>query len=103
MVAKPMHLLCGGLAGIVTKTAFMPLDVIRKRLQVQGHIRQEILISNVPVYRGVFKAALQIIRDEGTLALYKGLVPSLVKAASSSAITFFVVQEMRQFFSNVNK
>lgn len=83
-----------------TKTMFMPLDVIRKRLQVQGPIRQEIIISNVPRYnKGIIRAVGQILTHEGFFALYKGLVPSLLKAAPSSAITFFVVQEMRQLFS----
>lgn len=102
LISKPKHLICGGLAGMFTKAAFMPLDVIRKRLQVQGPIRQEIVVSNVPRYNGVITAVAQIVRHEGVLALYKGLVPSLLKAAPSSAITFFVVQEMRSFFERVN-
>jgi solute carrier family 25 (mitochondrial thiamine pyrophosphate transporter), member 19 len=39
---------CGGLAGITAKSMFMPLDVIRKRLQVQGPVRKGIVIENVP-------------------------------------------------------
>lgn len=80
----------------------MPLDVIRKRLQVQGPIRQNIVIAGVPRYNGVITAFWQIVRFEGVLALYKGLVPSVLKAAPSSAITFFVVQNMRSLFSSMN-
>jgi solute carrier family 25 thiamine pyrophosphate transporter 19 len=47
---------------------------------------------------------LQIVRTEGILGLYKGLTPSILKAAPSSAITFFVFSLcQRWFFSRKRK
>jgi solute carrier family 25 thiamine pyrophosphate transporter 19 len=81
------------MAGIVAKTLFMPLDVIRKRLQVQGPVRREIIVSNVPKYTGgLFQSIIQIFRHEGLMGLYKGWVPSILKAGPSSAVTFFVLE-----------
>eukprot|EP00842_Homolaphlyctis_polyrhiza_P001707 jgi/Hompol1/2537/HPOL_002947-RA len=94
--------ICGGLAGMASKAATMPFDVIRKRLQVQGPVRKDIVITGVPRYSSSLGAVFQIIRHEGVLALYKGLTPALVKAAPSSAVTFFVVNECRQAFSLYN-
>ncbi len=91
------------MAGIVSKAMFMPLDVIRKRLQVQGPHRRDIVIENVPSYRGMISCARQIVKYEGYLALYKGLTPSLLKAAPSSAVTFFVVGECRKLFRYLNE
>ena len=45
---------------------------------------------------------LQIIRQEGVSALYKGLGPSVVKAAPSSAVTFFVFNQCQQQFKAMN-
>lgn len=97
------ELFCGGLAGIVSKTVVMPLDVIRllqltrKRLQVQGPTRAEIIL-NVPRYSGFISAGSQIIRHEGFFALYKGLMPALLKAGPSAAVTFLVVGQCQQLF-----
>ncbi|KAH6564391.1 hypothetical protein BASA61_004068 [Batrachochytrium salamandrivorans] len=97
-------IVCGALAGIVSKTVMMPFDVIRKRYQVQGPVRNSIVVSNVPRYhKGLFGTAMQIIRHEGVLALYKGIVPCLAKAAPSSAVTFFIVNECRQAFDHCNR
>ncbi|KAI8614188.1 mitochondrial carrier domain-containing protein, partial [Chytriomyces sp. MP71] len=92
----------GGIAGVFSKTAVMPFDVVRKRLQVQGPSRHSYILSNIPKYDGGFYAcAKQIAIQEGLGALYKGLWPSLVKTAPSSAITFWVVGECRAFFSSM--
>ncbi|KAJ3072062.1 mitochondrial thiamine pyrophosphate transporter [Podochytrium sp. JEL0797] len=86
--------LAGGFAGIVSKTAVMPFDVVRKRLQVQGPHRNSYIQSGIPRLSGGFiKCARQIVEHEGVLALYKGLWVSLIKTAPSSAITFWVVAQ----------
>ncbi|KAI9349042.1 putative mitochondrial deoxynucleotide carrier protein, partial [Obelidium mucronatum] len=94
----------GGLAGIVSKTAVMPFDVVRKRLQVQGPSRKSYVLSGIPRYSGgFFSCARQIVVEEGFVALYKGLWVSLVKTVPSSAITFWVVSECRRAFEQYNR
>ncbi|KAI8896066.1 mitochondrial carrier domain-containing protein [Globomyces pollinis-pini] len=92
------ELVCGGLAGVFSKTMLMPFDIIRKRLQVQGPVLNAIAVSNVPKSTSVMLTAYLIIKHEGFVALYKGLLPTLLKAAPSSAITFYVVNECHKFF-----
>ena len=41
-------------------------------------------------YRGMFDALGRISRSEGLQGLYKGLLPSVLKAAPSAAVTFLV-------------
>ncbi|KAJ3280215.1 mitochondrial thiamine pyrophosphate transporter [Borealophlyctis nickersoniae] len=94
--------IAGGLAGVAGKTAIMPLDVIRKRLQVQGPDRNSYAVGDVPRYTNVANCVKQIVRHEGVLALYKGLLPALLKAAPSSAITFFVYERCREGFRAIN-
>ncbi|KAJ3049948.1 mitochondrial thiamine pyrophosphate transporter [Rhizophlyctis rosea] len=96
------NFVAGGLAGMAGKTAVMPFDVVRKRLQIQGPDRNAYSVGAVPSYSGTFNCVRQIIRQEGFLALYKGLVPALLKAAPASAITFLVFEKCQKAFSRMN-
>ncbi|KAF3919616.1 Mitoferrin [Dactylellina cionopaga] len=79
----------GILGGIVAKTGVFPLDTIRKRLQVQGPTRGHYVHGDIPVYEGVVKCGIEVVRREGWRGLYRGLTVSLVKAAPASAITMW--------------
>ncbi|KAJ3035001.1 mitochondrial thiamine pyrophosphate transporter [Rhizophlyctis rosea] len=92
------HFVAGGLAGMAGKTAVMPFDVVRKRLQIQGPDRNAYSVGQIPKYTGFTHCVRQIVRHEGFLALYKGLVPGLLKAAPSSAITFLVYEKCVEMF-----
>ncbi|GET02232.1 mitochondrial thiamine pyrophosphate carrier 1 [Rhizophagus clarus] len=83
-------LLSGAIAGIVSKAGVFPLDLVRKRLQVQGPNRTDYFISNVPLYSSSFMCIKEILRCDGIFGLYKGLMPALIKSAPVSAVTFFV-------------
>jgi len=63
----------GVMASVIAKTGVFPLDLIRKRLQVQGPTRSKYVHKNIPIYRGVFKTMKDIIRKEGARGLYRGL------------------------------
>ncbi|KAI9769593.1 MAG: mitochondrial thiamine pyrophosphate transporter [Geoglossum umbratile] len=82
----------GMLASVIAKTGVFPLDLIRKRLQVQGPTRGKYVHRNIPAYKGVSKTLKSIIRAEGARGLYKGLTVSLVKAAPANAITMWTYE-----------
>lgn len=63
----------GVMASVFGKTCVFPLDLIRKRLQVQGPTRAKYVHKNIPVYKGVFKTLRDILKKEGTRGLYRGL------------------------------
>jgi solute carrier family 25 thiamine pyrophosphate transporter 19 len=86
----------GGFAATVGKTCVFPLDLIRKRLQVQGPTRQQYVHRNIPVYVGISGAAGSIFKTEGIRGLYKGLTVSLVKAAPLSAVTMWSFEKSLQ-------
>lgn len=80
----------GILASTIAKTGVFPLDLIRKRLQVQGPLRRHIAGGSVPEYgKGVWVTGRAILVSEGWRGLYKGLGISLIKAAPASAITMW--------------
>ncbi|RPB02374.1 mitochondrial carrier [Choiromyces venosus 120613-1] len=87
--SKILDAVSGGLAGVVAKTGTFPLDLIRKRLQVQGPTRTRYILGDrLPIYSGIWRTAADVIRAEGPRGLYRGLAVSLVKAAPLSAAFF---------------
>ena len=80
----------GILASVMAKTGVFPLDLIRKRLQVQGPARKMFADGQVPEYgRGAWQTGRAVVAREGWRGLYRGLSISLVKAAPTSAITMW--------------
>ena len=83
----------GVLASVFAKTGVFPLDLIRKRLQVQGPRRASFAGGKVPQYgQGVWTTARAIIDKEGWKGLYRGLSVGLVKSAPASAITMWTYE-----------
>ena len=98
----------GFIAGVVSKLATMPLDVIKKRSQVRtfdyeqtGHpvlVQRErgrafgsAGLQQRPL--GVLRMAQLILREEGIAGLYRGSVPSLLKAGPYAA-TIYLTYEL---------
>ncbi|KAL1372515.1 hypothetical protein HN51_002656 [Arachis hypogaea] len=81
---------CGLAAGTCAKLVCHPLDVVKKRFQIEGLQRHPRYGARVELhaYRNMFDALSQIIRSEGWAGLYKGIIPSTVKAAPAGAVTF---------------
>lgn len=92
--------LAGGTAGVIAKTIVFPLDLARKRLQVQGVNRSSYVHANIPIYRGALSTMRDVARLEGYRGLFKGLTVSLVKAAPNSAVTMFVYESTMRFLQS---
>ncbi|KAM9843667.1 mitochondrial thiamine pyrophosphate carrier [Aulostomus maculatus] len=83
------NLICGSGAGMISKTITYPLDLFKKRLQVGGFEQARVHFGQVRSYKGLTDCALQIAKEEGFRGFFKGLYPSLFKAALSTGFTFF--------------
>ncbi|KAF3700254.1 Mitochondrial thiamine pyrophosphate carrier Solute carrier family 25 member 19 [Channa argus] len=90
-------LISGSGAGMISKTMTYPFDLFKKRLQVGGFEAARIHFGQVRPYKGLVDCAVQIAKEEGARGFFKGLSPSLVKAALSTGFTFF----WYEFFLNV--
>ncbi|BAT80252.1 mitochondrial thiamine diphosphate carrier 2-like isoform X1 [Vigna umbellata] len=82
--------LCGVSAGTCAKLATHPLDVVKKRFQIEGLQRHPRYGARVEhrAYSNMLDAIKRILQMEGWAGLYKGIVPSTVKAAPANAVTF---------------
>ncbi|XP_035414522.1 mitochondrial thiamine pyrophosphate carrier [Cygnus atratus] len=83
------NLVCGSCAGVISKTLTYPFDLIKKRLQVGGFERARAAFGQVRMYRGLLDCLRQVMREEGLGGFFKGLSPSLLKAAVSTGLVFF--------------
>ncbi|XWS08609.1 hypothetical protein CRYUN_Cryun40dG0016600 [Craigia yunnanensis] len=82
--------ICGLASGTSAKLVCHPLDVVKKRFQIEGLHRHPKYGARVEhhAYRNMFDALRQILQLEGRHGLYKGIVPSTIKAAPAGAVTF---------------
>ena len=54
--------------------------------------------ADVPKYRGFFDCIFQVGRAEGPLALYKGLMPRLMRIPPGQAIVWGVADQVIGYF-----
>lgn len=93
----------GVMGSVIAKTVVFPLDLVRKRIQVQGPTRSRYIYGDMPEYSGVVKALGMIVRAEGFRGLFKGLPISLLKSAPSSAVTVWTYERVLNFLLDMDK
>jgi solute carrier family 25 (mitochondrial citrate transporter), member 1 len=80
-------LVLGGISGGMGPLVNNPLDVVKTRLQ-----KQVVLPGKTPKYTGLIQACALIAKEEGVLALWKGITPRLLRIMPGQAITFMTYE-----------
>ncbi|CAG8456313.1 4863_t:CDS:2 [Ambispora leptoticha] len=90
-----------GLGAGITEAVMVvtPMDVIKIRLQAQRHSLTDPL--DIPKYRNAAHAAFTIVKEEGVLALYKGVTLTALRQATNQAVNFTVYQEMKKRMKHI--
>ncbi|XP_013870377.1 mitochondrial thiamine pyrophosphate carrier [Austrofundulus limnaeus] len=96
-------LICGSGAGMISKTITYPCDLIKKRLQVGGFEKARAHFGKVRSYSGLRDCVVQVAEEEGLRGFFKGLSPSLLKAALSTGFTFFWYEFFRNALCNARE
>ncbi|CCH42405.1 Mitochondrial aspartate-glutamate transporter AGC1 [Wickerhamomyces ciferrii] len=81
--------LCGLSAGVFAKSVVFPLDLIRKRLQVNKAKNQNFI-----------KAGLKVVKVEGVKGLYKGFLASIIKSAPTTAISIWTYEHFLRVYKS---
>lgn len=71
-----MSLACGGAAGLISSTATFPLDLIRRRMQLEGQ-------GGLRRYRGYADVARAVFRNGGFKGFYAGIIPEYYKVSTA--------------------
>lgn len=86
-----VHFTSGMLAEAIACIVYVPVDIIKERLQVQQ--------PNDPTYRNGYQALLSIARNEGLLGIYRGYGATLGSFGPFSAL-YFVFYERLKLWSH---
>ncbi|XP_068644073.1 uncharacterized protein [Aristolochia californica] len=90
-----VSLACGSLSGIASSTATFPLDLVRRRMQLEGAGGQ------ARVYKtGLLGTFQHIIRTEGFKGLYRGILPEYYKVVPSVGIVFMTYESIKMLLSS---
>ncbi|KAL3826042.1 hypothetical protein ACJIZ3_022071 [Penstemon smallii] len=90
-----VSLACGSLSGIASSTATFPLDLVRRRMQLEG------AGGRARVYNtGLFGTFRHILRSEGFRGLYRGIMPEYYKVVPSVGIVFMTYETLKKLLSN---
>lgn len=87
-------IMMGGLSGVASKTLFYPMDLCKKRMQIQGFSEHRKTFGFHFESRGFIGTLGKTVKTEGFLGLYKGLMPALLKAAVTTAFHFAFYDEI---------
>ncbi|KAL0401290.1 UNVERIFIED_CONTAM: Mitochondrial substrate carrier family protein B [Sesamum latifolium] len=91
-----VSLTCGSLSGIASSTVAYPLDLVRRRMQLEG------AGGRARVYNtGLFGTLRHIIRSEGWRGLYRGILPEYYKVVPSVGIVFMTYEKLKQLLSSI--
>lgn len=84
----------GSISGSVSKIIIYPIDTIKRRLQAQAFFGGANSSHQYQQYQytGMMDCFYKVVRYEGFQSLYRGIVPSVLKTAISSSLTFGLYQ-----------
>lgn len=91
VVPKPVVGVFGVVAGAISVFGNTPLDVIKTRMQGLEAAK----------YKNTADCVVQIFKNEGPTAFYKGTVPRLGRVCLDVAITFMIYDSFMDLFNKV--
>ncbi|XP_010923203.1 uncharacterized protein [Elaeis guineensis] len=89
-----LSLACGSISGIASSTVTFPLDLVRRRMQLEG------AVGKARVYNsGLFGTFRHIIYTEGFRGLYRGILPEYYKVVPGFGIVFMTYETLKSCLS----
>ncbi|KAM9956647.1 hypothetical protein ACTFIW_000617 [Dictyostelium discoideum] len=97
-ISGTYKLIAGGIAGGVAQTVAYPFDVVRRRVQTHGFGDAKAVVN---LEHGTLRTITHILKEEGILALYKGLSINYVKVIPTASIAFYTYEYLSNFFNKL--
>ncbi|CAH8568690.1 unnamed protein product [Schistosoma mattheei] len=102
----------GGFSGLLAKTIVYPLDLAKKRLEIRGFEKARLTFGQLPkgytlsTYKNInltqlncnqffasFYCLIDIFKEHGIYGLYKGWIPSALKATLTTGLMFWFFEQ----------
>ncbi|KAI6676283.1 hypothetical protein NL676_037079 [Syzygium grande] len=91
-----VSLACGSLSGIASSTATFPLDLVRRRKQLEG------AGGRARIYQtGIFGTLKHIVQNEGFRGLYRGILPEYYKVVPGVGICFMTYEALKMLLADI--
>ena len=91
-------LLAGAIGGTIGTILNTPMDVVKSRIQNSPKTH-----GSVPKYNWAWPGLATIMREEGFPALYKGLIPKVLRLGPGGGILLVVYTEVMSFFRTMRE
>ena len=79
----------------VAELSTLPVDIAKVRLQLQ-HTEN---LKGAPKYRNFAHAMVVVAREEGPIALWKGIEPALLRQISYTGLSLVLYEPIRDFIA----
>ena len=92
-----VHFSAGMIAESISCIVFVPVDVIKERLQVQHPLNEKATVAGdvLPNYKNSYDALKQISRQEGFSGIYRGYMATLASFGPFSALYFVFYENLK--------
>ncbi len=98
-----LYFVCASVAGTIASVVTNPLDVVKTRLQTQNmaagltkDTSDEVMVG--VKYRDILSSAKTMIKEEGTRSFSRGIVPRVLQASTSSALSWVTYEFVKHLF-----
>ncbi|CAK7342766.1 unnamed protein product [Dovyalis caffra] len=91
-----VSLACGSLSGIASSTATFPLDLVRRRMQLEGAGGRARVYTS-----GLFGTFAHIIQTEGLRGMYRGILPEYYKVVPGVGIVFMTYETLKMLLPSI--
>lgn len=96
---KAANFSAGLLSGLTEAILIVtPAEVCKIRMQSQRHSLLDPIEASTRKYGNVVQTAFTIVREEGYSALYKGVVPTMLRQGCNQAVNFTVYNAMKTYW-----
>lgn len=88
-----LHFCASMCSGFISTVASMPVDIVKTRVQNMAP-----LADGTMPYKGASDCFLQIVKNEGVLALWKGFLPYYFRLGPHTVLTFVFLEQLNKAY-----
>eukprot|EP01147_Barroeca_monosierra_P007435 gene7435-9783_t len=89
-----VNVACGGISGAIAQTISYPLDVVRRRMQLDMYAPNQ-----KPRYRGIWHALTQIYAENGLRSIFRGLSINYIREIPQAGVAYTTYELLKRIMN----